>query len=252
MKRHNNLIFIVFSVIVMIFQSPISKSSLPRAITSLVKNYDEIFTFVLAIFIILRFLRIGIPKDYIKELVLFFVFLIVGIFGTLINNLQPLNAVVEDFVNCSKFFIAFFGVAILLKTPSSRNILNTLQKISSYLVILLFVLTLIDLALPKLLFVNDYTRYGIHAVHLFYYHPAVLSQVMALFLSIISVDSTCLKHINIYKIMCLLVMASTLRSKSFGFICLYIFFWLNNKTNVKPVRILLVILAILMIEFVSF
>ena len=251
MKDHKNIVFIVFSVLIMIFQSPLSMSGLPEVISSAIKNYDEILTFILLLFIFLSFLRNGVPKEYIKELVSLIVFLLAGMLGTLINNLQPLIAVFEDFVNCSKFFVTFFGISILYKRFSSKVILNVLQKISIYLVIILFVLTLIDLAVPQLLFENDYTRYGIHAVHLFYYHPAALSQVIVLLLSIVSIESVSLKHITAYKIMCLFMLASTLRSKAFGFICLYIFVWFFDKNKTRAFRIILIMLVALMILFVS-
>lgn len=243
--------FIIFSFLLLIFQSPLARCKLPFFITTLVNSYDEIVAFLCAVFLFFHVVKVGLPKQYIKEFGLFLIFIVVGFISTVLNGLQPFNAVIEDVVNCSKFVLTYLGLSFIYKSYDSKKILMTIQKISTCLVYLLFGLTVLDIVFPHLLFTNTSFRYGVHAVHLFYYHPAVLAQVMVLLISVLSFEPQKVKNIVALKIMCLMILAATLRSKAFGFICFYLFLWGYEKLNHKKTRIVLAFLMIAAVGFVS-
>ena len=242
--------FIVFSFLLLLFQSPLTRCGLPSFFTMLINSYDEMVALLCAVIMIFYLVKVGIPKGYGKELVLFFLFVLIGIMSTLVNGMQPFQAVIEDVINCSKFVVTYLGLEFIHKKYDSQDILELLQNISKWLVYFFFALTVIDILFPQLLFSNTSFRYGIHAVHLFYYHPAVLAQVMVLLISVLSFETSKEKNIVALKVMCLIVLATTLRGKAFGFIFFYLFLWGYEKLKIGKAKIILVLLAIFTIGFV--
>ncbi len=244
-------VFIIFSFVILIFQSPLSMSWLPGSFGSIASSYDEIVCAIFGITLVVHLIKVGIPKKFFKEFLLFIVFVGIGFVCTLINNIQPILAVIEDVVSCTKFLITLLGFQFISKRYNSLSILKTLEKIAQVLIVIFFVLMVFDIIFPNTLFESTSYRYGLHAVHLFYYHPAVLSQVTVLLIAIISFRPNSIKHSTILKIMALCVIGSTLRTKAFGFISLYLFLWGYEKFKLGKARIVLVFLAVMTIAFLS-
>ncbi len=239
--------FLEISFLLLIFQSVLSKLDTHPIITNLMGSYDEFVTIMCMFILIEYWLGKGLNYRDLKYFLILFVFVLIGLIGTLKNNIQPFMAVIEDIVNCIKFFLVIFSLNIVRKRYDSLNILKTLEKLSKLLILILFVLMVFDNIFPNTLFKSNSYRYGIHSIQLFFYHPAVLAQVTVLLLSVISFRSENIKYCNIFKIMALLVIASTLRGKSFAFIFMYLFFCGYKNIRMKLGKFFLFIFACLTI-----
>ena len=242
--------FVVFSCLLLLVQSPITRSGLPSGITSLVGYYDEFLGFVFFGVLLVRVMLRGIPKNYFKIVLLFVAFIAVGFIGTAANNLQPASAVIEDVVACSKFLIVLYGSISLMKDKDSAAILLSLEKISRVLIVVLFSLVVVDELLPGMLFSSGTGAFGLREVHLFYYHPSVLAQVSALLLAVVSIGFP--ERNRVYRVLALLVMCSTLTSKAIGFVFLYFFLCGIGRTKSGVARFGLVCCAVLCVLFVSY
>lgn len=241
--------FVIFSCLLLLVQSPITRSGLPSGFTSLVGYYDEFLGFVFFGVLLVRVMLRGIPKNYFKIVLLFVGFIAVGFIGTAANNLQPASAVIEDVVACSKFVIVLYGSISLMKDKDSTAILLSLEKISRVLIVVLFSLVVIDEILPGTLFSGGTGAFGLREVHLFYYHPSVLAQVSALLLAVLSIGFP--ERNRVYRVLALLIMCSTLTSKAIGFVFLYFFICGIGRTKSGVARFGLVLCAVLCVVFVS-
>ena len=94
-------------------------------------------------------------------------------------------------------------------------------------------------------------RFGLHAVQLFYYHPALLSYLGVALISMLSIKKY-YKGKNIYISMAILVIFMTLRSKGFGFIIIFYFLNAYVKWKNKIPKKIIIVLAILFAFFTAF
>ena len=242
-----NVISIFF--LLLLFQSPLSRLNLPAYVSIGIGYCDELIASLFLLILLFNILSRGIHKLYVKELFLFALFLSIGLIGTIINHLQPPPAVIEDIVSCSKFLAVLYGTTLLLESDTAEKILNNLGKISRALTIVLFVLVVIDELAPGILFIGSTDVLGLHAVQLFYYHPAVLAQVSALLLGVIT--ATPRKYNWLYILFLLTIMVTTLTSKAFGFVFLYIFFYGLGKAKSWISRLVIISCAFICIALVS-
>lgn len=241
--------FVCISFVVLLFQSPLSRSALPEPFPSFFGLYDELVAGVFFIALIVYAIKRGIPKEYFKDVFLFLFFLGIGFAGTVLNDLQPLPAVFEDVVSCSKFAMTLYGVRVILRGTEAEEILRTLERISYVLIAVLFALTIIDEMLPNRLFENRGGGSGLHAAQLFYYHPSVLAQVSAMLLAVISTRPS--KRNYGYRAMALTVLLATLTSKALGFVFLYLFVCGYGKMKSGPAKAAIALCAILCVALVA-
>lgn len=241
---------LVISFLLLLFQSPLSRLSLPAFMTEFFGYYDELLAVAFFAYLVIFAASHGVSRQYLLDVLLYFVFLFIGLLGTVLNNLQPLSAVIEDIVACSKFIVVLYGSILLYKLKRLPGIIESLGTISRIVILLLFSLMVIDELLPGRLFAGSIDSLtGFHSVQLFFYHPAVLSQVAALLLAIVSAD---INRQNMgFKAMAIALLVSTLTSKALGFVCLY--FFLCGYGRVKNIfgQLSIVVLAALCVLFVS-
>ena len=245
----NNLIITLFFIV--LFQSPISNIA-PKKIGVIVSGIDEIITVLILILMIICIIKNGIQKRKSKLLIYLIVFLFIGTISTMVYTIQNTVAILEDCLNSLKFLICIIGLNISVKYYNSSSVIQKIQRISIYLIKILFLLTIIDIILPGKLFEETSFRYGFHSVKLFFYHPAVFAQVVVALLSIITLDTNI--KINsktriILKIKCLIMICMTLRSKAFGFACIYLIICGYKRLNTKKTRPIL--LALMLITVIS-
>jgi hypothetical protein len=242
-----SLVFLIF-----ILQSPISRST-SDSISSFVDALDEIFAVVVFIVGLIVVAKKGLSGFSTKIFVFLMVFSIIGTIGTVAHNLQPSIAVTKDVINCSKFAMTIFGTYVIFKPDMASQVLRGFQKIAYVLVPVFVVLTYISLAFPDTLFELGQERFGLYAVRLFYYHPALFSQVIALIICSLSFDKASnSKYGTICRILCLLLLCMTLRSKAIAFVCVYIFLWLYLVLRDTKASVFLIVPAALALFFVGF
>lgn len=238
--------FIVVSFLLLIFQSPIFRAgSLPGGLRNLVNVYDEIFAVIMGIVLIMRLVRKQVPARILLIFSFLIAFLVMGALGTLLCNLQPARAAAEDIISVSKFLIVFLGFYCIANERMYTDIVRMLQKACKAMTWVFFVLSAFDILFPGRLFPLIMFRYGLHSLKLFYYHPAVLAQVMVLFVAVFSFKDQCpgLVSIRVYRIICLGIICFTLRGKSIGFVMFYIIFANMEKLIRGKYRLLLLSLA---------
>ena len=141
--------------LLLLFQSPLSRLDLPLGLASYFGYLDELLAIALFVVLLVRAGSRGVPRRYFKDVILFMGFLLVGFVGTATNNLQPISAVIEDVIACSKFLIVLYGFISLLRDNHAGEILERLEKISRALIVLFFILALIDEILPGFIFSGD-------------------------------------------------------------------------------------------------
>lgn len=244
MKRLVALCFLL-----LLFQSPLSRLDLPLGLSSFFGYFDELLAIVLFAVLLIHAGSRGVPRRYFIDALFFLGFLFVGFAGTATNNLQPASAVIEDVIACSKFFVVLYGAIALFRDEHAGEILESLGKLCRIPIIVFSLLVAIDEIVPGLIFPSSGSMSGLHAVQLFYYHPSVLSQVSALLLAVVSVESS--KRNNVYRALALLIMCSTLTSKAIGFAFLYFFLCGFGRIKGGIGRLALVCCALLCIVFVS-
>ena len=241
--------FVCINFVVLLFQSPLSRSSLPAPLPAFFGWYDELTAGALFIALIVYAAKRGIPKEYLKDVALFLLFLGIGFVGTALNDIQPLPAVFEDVVSCSKFVMALYGVRVLFRSTGAEEVLKSLERISYALIAILFALTIIDEIFPNKLFESGGGGSGLHAVQLFYYHPSVLAQASAMLLAVISIRPS--KRNYGYRAMALAILLATLTSKALGFVFLYLFVCGYGKMKSGPAKAAIALCAILCVAFVA-
>lgn len=242
--------FVCISFILLLFQSPLSRSELPAPLLSFFGFYDELVAGVFFVALTVRAVKKGIPREYFKDVALFLLFLGVGFVGTALNNIQPMSAVFEDVVACSKFVVALYGAKVLLDRHDALEVLASLERLSYLLIAILFSLTVFDLALPNTLFQAGYDdSLGLRCVRLFYYHPAVLAQVAVILLAVISANPS--KRNTGYRVMALAILAATGTGKAFGFVFLYLFICGYGRMKSRTAKAAVALCAILCVMLVG-
>lgn len=240
---------VILCFLLLLFQSPLSRLELPFGLSSFFGLFDELLTVAFFIVLLIRAGSRGVPRRYLVDALFFSGFLFVGFLGTAMNNLQPASAVIEDVIACSKFFVVLYGASALFRDEHAGDILKSLGKICRILIIIFFFLVAIDEVLPGLIFPGSRSTSGLHAVQLFYYHPSVLSQVSAMLLAVVTIESS--RCSNVYRVLALLIMCSTITSKAIGFAFLYLFLCGFGRIKSNVGRIALVCCALLCVLFVS-
>ena len=211
--------FITICITIMIFSSYLTLKT-SGIISSFFNNFNEMF----AIMIFLHHIKKKNHSNFEKKiLALQMIFIAIGLTGSIINKYQPMNLVIKDMINCSKFIMTLLGVMSLYYTDNNEKVIYSLQKNVKKIIILFFALTIIDLIFCPSFLVHSTKKYGIYELSLIYYHPAILAQMLILFISILSFKNTNIRHKNTYILLCLLMLIPTFVTKAIGFAFIYLF-----------------------------
>ncbi len=163
--------FIVLSILLLVF--------FYDAFNNIIGFYDELIAFFsISVIIIVSLFnqRIKLFKSEIYISVLLLFIAIIGILSNYhsykLGHFTNKIAIIGDFINFFKAFVAYFGIRVLSNNIDSERVLNTLlkySKIAFYILVIFLVLDIIFKIYPQ------YTRYGIKSFQLFFTHTSRFS-----------------------------------------------------------------------------
>ncbi len=227
-----------------IFQSPIAQHT-TGIVRTIANNLDEMFAVAVFAYSVVK-LRFN--KTQANFIAFQAVFLLIGLLGTVIYNIQTTRAVFQDVVNCSKFAATIVGIITIYRSDDCEKIFSMLKKVTMVLTGLLFIMAVVDYIFRPSFFEHTFSYY---TLQLFYYHPAIMAQVMVLFLAILGYGES--DKLNIAaRILCLVMLCATLRAKAIAFAIIYLFIW-NYKflTHHRVLRVMSVIVMIAGIVYMT-
>lgn len=171
----------------------------------------------------------------------------VGFLGNCFYSYQRnVIAIASEAIAYLKFPLTFIAFTVLLRGVDRGMVIDGCAWLSKLFIIVCCVGALINFVLPTAGFGHD-VRNGFMSFKFIFSHPTflVLSLVMA-FVMMTAQD----RSISVWKIVCLAVMAMTMRDKAFGFIALVLFLWLFNIGKKKRILVY-VLLGCVLVLFVA-
>ncbi len=196
-----------------------------NSIISMFFNYfDELITIIILIVAVSKCLKkLYINKNDLKLILLFIVFLLIGLISSIYYRIQAVAIAASDAFICSKFMIAYIGIRIIFRNKmDSETMLYSLNKITKVIVFILFLLTIHDMILPPFFAKGEY-RYFAESTQLCYPHATYLAAAVVALMCVLM----CSLHKDggnfKYLLMASCVVIMTLRVKAIAFILV---FWL--------------------------
>lgn len=177
-------------------------------------------------------------------------FLIAGLFGTVIYRYQPFVTVaLPDMFLCAKFWLTIYVGQYALKGMRFRHYATSIYKHIKFVSWTYFIMIILNYAgILEFPFATE--RYGLPSIKLFYFHPTVLVFNCVLLLAILISIKSYIHGMNKYFFLICFIACTSLRSKAFGAVALFVFvyyvvFIYRKKVNFKSLLILIpAILAI--------
>ena len=211
---------------------------------------DEVMALVFGI-IFLYYLRTGKCREYyIKVGLLVLVITLSAILSTVCNNYQPIYNCMLDLYANVKFPMILLGGLYFYSNFNLEKYARKLGNHVKFITIVFFALTIIDLFLD--IFPDSqyqFYKHGMKSLRLIYGHPATLSVVCLLLLSILIFLKSYGVKSTIYEMALILMMVMAFRAKIIG--TLFIIFVLslvvivfNKKITITKMLVLLPFLAI--------
>lgn len=210
-EKASKIICIIF-LYILIFQSVI------QGYIKVFQYFDEMLAIISFLYIIFYIIKSRGKISVNKFSVIIFCFLIIitliGLFANFKFGYQELNYVFADILVFWKFFLVYFGFELLTK-DRIINYQKTLAKNIKAIVVFLLILTLLNYMFDIFPAMED--RYGISPNQLFFGHPTILTSVCVFLLVTLLYCEKVNKKTYVYIAIILLLILSTLRSKSIGF-----------------------------------
>lgn len=218
----------------MLFENPL------EAMVPGLNYFDEaIFLFsCLRAIVSLAHHRISLKTRGSKVVILSLVIAFLGLMGNLFNPYQrSLLAIVSEMVAFLKFPLTTVAMLVLMRDVCTDRVINGCAAISKVFIMICFFFCLLNLVSPSELMSHD-VRNGITSFKFVYTHPTFL--VFALVMAYVAMEAQDRK-ISFLKVVCLFVLAMTMRDKAFGFIAFVVVSWamgISKKKSIVPYLIL--------------
>lgn len=192
-------------------------------------------------------------------LVIFAIFLIVfGVLCNVIFQLQPHKiAIIEDIISVFKFLFVYLGFREYKRQHGvyTHDIVRTLMPIIKMHVLVLMICALINLVHDSGFAAagSDYIRYGLREFAFIYGTPGHVINQMTYSLLLFNVQDR--KENKKWSVVCLIIMAATLKTRAFMLILIYIVLWyliLYRKKKRLHTEIILVLLLVALAGYSQF
>lgn len=235
-KVNIRYVIFVFIIYIFIFSDLLSKY------VPLIGYMDEIFALV-AVPIFIYQLAINKYKIYKRKdnlAVFVFLFILCGCLGNLLYKYQVVKtAVLIDLFLNFKYWLAIY-VGMQLFSQIDFDVYG--EKIGLHIKFIVWIY-IVFLILDGIFDIFPNTiRYGIKAVSLFYSAHTIFAAMCAFLLSLLMLVKQYVYNALLYIVVLLLLMASTLRSKAFGAVVLFILLYYLTQILGKKIKIRNVIL----------
>lgn len=169
-------------------------------------------------------------------------FILIGLFSNVVYRYQPfIKAVLPDILLNLKFWLSIFVGQQLFKDLDLDKFGKKIGYHVKFVIWIYVALILLD-NIAGGIFPAD-IRYGVRSTQLFYGVHTVFCAMCAFLLSLITLIKKNVKHSNIYTFILILLMLSTMRSKAFGAVALfllmyYLIFVFNKKISIKTIVVI--------------
>lgn len=211
-------------------------------------NYiDEILTILLVIFsilfIIFRKDHLNMLSSEVKIIILFCIFLFLGVMGTYLHHIQPQrNAIYKDILAISKFVVCYIGTLIVSKNIDKDLLLKNIALRSRIYLTIIFTFIIFNLVFD--LGMSADIRYGIPSYKFLYMHPTYLVSAVVIMLCTILSDSE--KKYDIFiRFEAIVILIFTMRNKAFVFVIGYFFMKIAmNYAKTIKIRYILILAVI--------
>lgn len=179
-------------------------------------------------------------------IVLFILTILWGFLGSTVYGYQGIKLTFTDFFLFTRFIIMFAAMSLLVVEEQKKKLLNFFILNLKGLTTINFLLLLVNI--PTHIFPTFDIRFGIASQQLIYSHPTYLATISFLSWALISGENS-----KKYKIMALILMLTTLRTKIIILVSVFYFYRLIVK-NIKSLAIknLLSIGSIVTLGYASF
>lgn len=156
-------------------------------------------------------------------LVLSLVVVLIGLAGNVFNIYQRnAVAIVSEIIAFLKFPFTLVAFIILLENVDCDRVIDGCACVSRFFILLCFVFCLINIVVPTAGLGHD-MRNGVLSFRFIYSHPTFLVLSLVMSFAVLEAQKG---GVSVWKILCLFVMAMTMRDKGFGFIAFVAFMWI--------------------------
>lgn len=178
--------------------------------------------------------RIDFSSEQAKIAIIAILMLLIGLVGNVINPYQRnIVAIVSEAVAFLKAPITLVSILVILKDRRTDDLLSCCCIVAKVFVIVCFVFCCLNLVSPSTTFGYG-VRNGITSFKFIYSHPTFL--VFALVMCYVVLDANN-RRIDLCKVLCLFVLAMTMRDKAIGFIAFVLASWIFGISKKKSVLI---------------
>lgn len=245
-------IILSIGFILLLFLNPISMVESNRIIDFVAKHFDEIFTLVLTVYVIIHIKTITKNK---RNLIMCQIYInVIGFMSSLIFEYQGIvESLIDAILLVNRFIVAYYAAyiyAYIHKCYDSRCILG----VSKGVTVVLFVLSLHDIVMTPI-FPKDGYRFLMPALKLMFSHPTYLAAAGATLLIYFGYMNNMRNRLLPYMIIASLLICFTMRSKAVGFLMVYWMFYFQTfviKNRQYNITALISFIALLFVAHDSF
>lgn len=246
-------IFLTFVYVFLLFYNIIS-NYIPYA--SYIDEGICIFTLIIAFIVCIKNGGIIKLRKYYKELILCLVMIfLIGFVSTVrYQYVLSILAIFKDCVLVFKFFITYISCAYIIRNYKSVSLEKYVIGISKIILTIIFIFGIISIV--KDIGMGSQVRYGLRSYQFLYSHYTFLVYNVVVLLSTINCEA---KKNYSYKLMGIIILILTLRTKAFMFAALYalmeIFMLVKNKKDIdlkKYINAKTILTGILVVFLVAY
>ena len=248
-------IFIIICCLVFYFQEILQRK------VQLLSLFDEVLVVFLLILYIIRLTNTKrINKNNLRIIILLMLLILVGIMGNRIHryqlNYKPI--ILDIFSTCKVFIMCVTANSFMNSNIKKERIIHILATITRIIVLIATVCCLISLV-KNIGMSKGEIRYGIRSFSFIYSNPGMFAMSIYMYLLIQTMDlkynSSSLKR-KFFIVLTILVWISTLRTRGFIFILIYIIMYINyilgKKIKIKWYWVPIILIISLLIAKSSF
>lgn len=204
---------------------------------SLFTYIDEILSIISAMYIVSYINKNKkIPKKLFIILLLWIITIYIGLYSNYKSNLlDDIYLILIDIISTVKVWLSYIFVFFLIKEERCcDNIIKTAASFTRILIYIMFFFLLLSQFID--LGMTAYPRYGFPSFHFIFNNPGNFSKYFYFSIPLLTADLY--YEDNLYKrftlVLSLIVWVSTMRSRSFAFVLIFIplfIFYLNKKNK---------------------
>lgn len=208
--------------------------------------HDEFLFAATALLAVLKFWKSRSTADrgMLAVVALLLAVVVIGLVGSFLSGYQhSTEAVIKDVLAFVKFPITLVAALYLTSDWDGDEALGICTIISKIFIVVCFAFSIINTAAPTEAMSHD-VRQGIASFKFVFSHPTFLVLSLVLSFAMVSQENS---RIDVFKMMCLVALALTMRDKAFGFIGLVAALWFFRVQRKKRILPYLVIAAVVVL-----